>query len=83
MPDQPKRRRKRGGGLSYLQMANHLEGRIADGEWEVDDQLPSYAQLARMYGVSVSTVARAISLLRDRRVVYGHPGLGVFVAEEQ
>lgn len=81
MPAAP--RRKRGAGLSYLQLANQIEGRIADGEWEVDDQLPSYAQLAKMYGVSVSTVARALALLRDRGAVYGHPGLGVFVAEEE
>lgn len=77
----PAARRRR--SWTYLAIANDLEGRIADGEWEVDEQLPSYNQLATAYKVSFATVARAIAILRDRRVVYGHPGKGTFVAEEE
>lgn len=76
-------RPRRRGRMSYLQIANDLEGRIADGEWAVDEPIPSYSELAGGYKVSVATVARAISLLRDRGAVYGRPGLGVFVAEEE
>lgn len=75
--------RRRRAPLSYLQIADDLEGRIVDGEWAVHARLPSYTQLATEYGVSFSTIARAVAILRDRGTVYGRPGAGVFVAEEE
>jgi len=67
--------------LSYREIADDLAARIGLGEYPRGMALPSYKQLSDIYGVSVATVARAIGLLRDRGLVYGEPGRGVFVAE--
>jgi GntR family transcriptional regulator len=75
-PDVPVRR------LTYRQIADDLADRIAKGEYAPGSRLPSYAQLAALYNVSVSTASRAIAILSDRGVVEGEPGRGVFVPEE-
>lgn len=75
-PDVPIRR------LTYRQIADDLADRIAKGEYAPGDQLPSYAQLAALYNVSISTAARSIAILSDRGIVEGEPGRGVFVPEE-
>lgn len=67
--------------LTYRQIADDLADRIAKGEYPPGAQLPSYAQIAVLYDVSVSTASRAIALLTDRRIVEGASGRGVFVPE--
>ncbi|MER7165238.1 winged helix-turn-helix domain-containing protein [Micromonospora sp. NPDC000207] len=67
--------------LSYTDIAADITAKITAGEYEPGAKLPSYTQLADRYDVSFSTAARAIALLRDRKVVVGAPGRGVFVAE--
>lgn len=69
--------------LSYIQIADDLAARIAAGEYLPGGTLPSYAELAELYSVSPSTAARAYGLLRDRGVVAGQSGRGVYVAEPQ
>jgi GntR family transcriptional regulator len=65
--------------LSYADIAGDIAARIKAGEYEPGAKLPSYTQLAELYSVSFSTAARAVALLRDRGVVVGSPGRGVFV----
>jgi GntR family transcriptional regulator len=67
--------------LTYRQIADDIEQRIRAGEYPVDSKLPSYAELATIYTVSLATTQRAVGLLHDRRLVVGIPGRGVFVAE--
>lgn len=67
--------------LNYRQIADDLAARIAAGEYSADEPLPSYAELAVMYSASVATAQRAYALLRDRGVVVGIPGVGVFIAD--
>jgi DNA-binding GntR family transcriptional regulator len=67
--------------LTYRQVADDLATRIARGEYKVGESIPSYRELAELYSVSVSTASRAVALLRDRGLVIGAPGRGVFVAE--
>jgi len=70
--------------LTYQQIAADLAARIAAGEYDAaDGLLPSYAKLADLYSVSVATVQRAIALLRDRGVVVGIPGRGVYVTDPE
>lgn len=66
--------------MGYAQIADDLASRIAAGEYTTGDRLPSYAELSRIYTVSVSTAQRAVSILRDRQLVVGVPGRGVYVA---
>lgn len=65
---------------NYADIADDLAERIARGEYPVGSQLPSYAELGEIYSVHVTTIRSAVRLLRDRGVVYGWPGKGVFVA---
>lgn len=67
--------------MTYAEIADHLSLLIQTGGLKPGERLPSYAELAGLYGVSVSTVQRAVAILRDRRVAVGRQGRGVFVAE--
>jgi GntR family transcriptional regulator len=67
--------------MSYRQIADDLEARIRAGEYPPGAELPSYAELAKLYSVSRATATRAYGLLHDRGLVVGSPGRGVYVAE--
>lgn len=67
--------------LSYADIAADITARIEAGEYEPGAKLPSYAQLADLYSVSISTAARAVALLRDRGVAVGAPGRGVYIRQ--
>lgn len=66
--------------LSYAQIADDLAARIAVGEYPPGSMLPTTAELADLYSVSVTTAYRAVALLRDRGLAVGSQGRGVFVA---
>lgn len=68
--------------MSYLKIAEDLSARIKSGEYGPGEQLPTYNELADLYSVSFSTITRVIGVLRDRGVVIGLPGRGVFVPED-
>lgn len=67
--------------LSYADIAADITARIKSGEYKPGEKLPSYTQLSELYSVSFSTAARAVALLRDRGLVVGAPGRGVYVKE--
>lgn len=70
--------------LTYAQIADDLEARIRAGEYpDPDKPLPSYAQLADLYGVSRSTAQQAVRILRERGVVVGVLGRGLFVVPRE
>jgi DNA-binding GntR family transcriptional regulator len=64
------------------QIVEDMADRIATGEYQPGDQLPSYRELAVDYNVSHTTIATAIRILRWRGLVVGVPGRGTFVAED-
>lgn len=68
--------------LNYRQIADDLADRIRSGEHPPGSQLPTYTQVAALYGVSKATAYRAVSLLVDRGLAVGSQGRGVFVVEE-
>jgi GntR family transcriptional regulator len=69
--------------LTYREIADDITERIHRGDegHQPDDQLPSYAELARLYSVSVSTAARAVGLLHDRGLVESIVGRGIYVSK--
>lgn len=67
--------------MSSAQIVDDLTARIAAGEWEPGQRLPSYNELAELYSVRFTTIARVILILRERGVVVGVPGKGTYVAE--
>jgi DNA-binding GntR family transcriptional regulator len=68
--------------LTYRGIADDIAARIRAGEYPPDTRLPSVTDLATLYSVSRSTVVRATGLLHDRGLVYGQPGVGLFVARD-
>lgn len=67
--------------MSSRQIADDLSDRIRSGEYPPGSQLPSLRELAGLYSVSVSTIQRAQELAKDRGLVIGSPGRGVYVVE--
>ncbi len=67
--------------MSSAEIAEDLTDRIEAGQYPPGEQLPTYHALSGMYGVSYGTIARVITLLRERGIVKGVPGRGVFVPE--
>ena len=66
--------------MTFRQIADDLAARIRAGEYAPESQLPSYSELAALYSVSVTTASKAVALLRDRGLVEGIAGRGVYVA---
>ncbi|WP_327026177.1 winged helix-turn-helix domain-containing protein [Micromonospora sp. NBC_01739] len=69
--------------MDYRRIANEISSQIKSGERAPGEKLPSTRQLAEQYGVHISTIHRVMSLLKDRELVEGHPGKGVYVTEPE
>ncbi|MEV0608158.1 winged helix-turn-helix domain-containing protein [Polymorphospora rubra] len=67
--------------LSSRGIADDLHARILGGEYATGSRLPSLRELAELYSVSVSTIQRAQELLKDRGLLVGSPGRGVYVVD--
>jgi GntR family transcriptional regulator len=61
-------------------VAADLRRRIAAGEWEVDEALPTTATLAEHYHVSQATVTRVLRTLAAEGLVRTVPRWGTFRA---
>jgi DNA-binding GntR family transcriptional regulator len=61
-------------------VAADLRRRIASGEWQVDEALPTTAALAEHYGVSQATVTRVLRSLAAEGLVRTVPRWGTFRA---
>lgn len=68
--------------MSAAQVAEDLAARIQAGEYGVaGTQLPRYEDLAELYSVGMTTVAKVIMVLKMQRLVVSVQGKGTFVAE--
>ncbi|MGC4105888.1 MAG: GntR family transcriptional regulator [Thermomicrobiales bacterium] len=64
----------------YHQVAMNIEQRIAAGDWQIGERLPSERDLAETYGTSRMTMRQALAVLeRDGIVIRRRPG-GTFVS---
>lgn len=63
----------------YYQIAERLEGMVAQGIWKTGDKLPSVRALSREQGVSMSTVFKAYSALESKGLIEARPKSGYFV----
>ncbi|MFC7221320.1 GntR family transcriptional regulator [Streptomyces polyrhachis] len=68
---------------SYLQIADVLRKRVADGDWAPGVQLPSRAQLAKQFEVSDAVIRRAQESLIADGVLEGRAGSGTYVTEQR
>ncbi|MFG1675947.1 winged helix-turn-helix domain-containing protein [Micromonospora sp. NPDC049282] len=69
--------------VDYRRIANDIAAKIKSGELAPGEKLPSTRELADQYGVHISTINRSMSILKDREMVEGQPGKGVYVAEAE
>jgi len=67
----------------YIQLQEELEGRIKNGQWNVDFQIPSENALMKEYGVGRATVREAVSRLASGGYLIKKRGIGTFVARKQ
>ncbi len=65
--------------LKYQQIAAAIEQYINDQDLKQGDKLPVLEQLMSQYGVSKSTVTKALELLERRGVIFQLRGSGIFV----
>ena len=65
----------------YKRVVDAITEQIRAGELAPGDKLPTYAQLAEQFKISVTTAQTALRILRERGLVEGHQGKGTFVAE--
>jgi molybdate-binding protein/DNA-binding transcriptional regulator YhcF (GntR family) len=63
----------------YLEIAESLRRRIASGELQPGDKLPSVREMARRWGCTPGTVSRAYTQLAQEGLVVGHRGGGTRV----
>ena len=65
----------------YEQVAGHLRASILTGDLNPGDRLETVNQLATRYGVSKTTVERAIDILKVEHLVIARQGAGIFIRE--
>lgn len=68
--------------MSAIQIADDLAERIKRGEYPPGTRMPTYRDLMELYDISYTTVAAVIVRLKERGMVVGVHGKGVYVAEE-
>lgn len=69
-----------GGTFLYGNVAAELRRRITRGVYAAGAKIPTQAELVREFGVSAITIRRALHELTWEGLLFGHQGLGVFVA---
>lgn len=66
----------------YHQIAEDIKNKIISGQLKVDDKLSSQQGLARLYGVSLITVKKALANLISEGVLFSRVGKGIYVARK-
>lgn len=67
-------------GPLYAEVKRRVLQSLMSGEWPAGAAVPTEAQLARSYGVSIGTVRKALGELVAERVLVRQPGRGTFPA---
>lgn len=66
----------------YTQIANQIQGRVANGILKPGDQLPTVRALALELRVNFNTVARAYRILDEERIISTQQGRGTYITEK-
>jgi DNA-binding GntR family transcriptional regulator len=67
--------------LPTARVVEDVRRKIAAGELLPGEALPTVTAMGETYGVSKTTVLKALSILRDEGLVYTVPRWGTFLAE--
>jgi GntR family transcriptional regulator len=67
----------------YVQLEQILSSKIASGEWQPSQRIPSENELTRLYGLSRMTVRGVLTKLVDDGLLLRVAGKGTYVAPEK
>lgn len=65
----------------WIQVADVIRARIADGTYEPGGRVPSVIQLQGEFGIAQATGQKVLTRLREDGAIYTVPGLGSFVTK--
>lgn len=65
----------------YLQLADIIRRRIADGDIEIGRRIPSMTELEAEFGLARNTIKKAFDVLKAEGLVEAEPGRGLFVVK--
>ncbi len=69
--------------MSASQIADDLADRIRIGDYPPGSRLPTYGELATLYKVGSTTITNVINALKERGLVVGMQGRGVYVVDQR
>jgi DNA-binding transcriptional MocR family regulator len=72
-----------GDGPLYVKLARQIENGIESGDLAIGAKLPPQRNLAFDLGITVGTVSRAYSIVRERGLVSGEIGRGTYVLDRK
>jgi DNA-binding GntR family transcriptional regulator len=67
--------------MSSDQIVEDLAERIMRGQYKPGTQLPGYQQLMQLYSVGYTTIHSVVTRLKDRGLIIGRQGRGLFVPD--
>src|SRR5689334_5554426 len=72
-------RLSRSGVSRYIQLATLFRRRVASGEWQLGEQIPTIDQLVAECGVARATIRQALGLLEEEKLIERYRAKGTFV----
>lgn len=64
----------------FIQLAEEIEGRILDGTYAEETQVPSTNEFAAFMRINPATAGKGLNRLVDSGVLYKRRGIGMFVS---
>ncbi|MGL4207924.1 MAG: GntR family transcriptional regulator, partial [Candidatus Adiutrix sp.] len=64
---------------AYAQLASVIKQKIASGQYQPEDKIPSESSMSRTYGISLMTVRQAIGILVEQGLLRRVHGSGTYV----
>lgn len=68
---------------STEEIVENMISKIRNGTWPYETKIPTHAELADSYDVSVSTISRVVARLKADGWLIGRGGRGVWVTPER
>ncbi|MCS4467995.1 PLP-dependent aminotransferase family protein [Clostridium botulinum] len=67
----------------YLEILNHVESLIQEGEYKDGDKLPSIRDFTKIYSCNKSTIIKALEALERQHRIYSIPKSGYYVVRRK
>ena len=67
------------GSPLYLTISDHIEKQISSGKLKNNERLPTTAEMARQFNVTIPTIQKGLSRLSKKGLIRRSPKLGTFV----